>query len=130
MIDNNIIQSLGAGSGIDTKNIVNQLVEIERAAPQQQIDTKREDAKTQISDFGLLKSALSTLQDAAELIKDPEALFSKSASFTESDALHPTALDPSAKTGNYNFTVEKLATSQSFVFDGLNAPTDQVGEGT
>ena len=87
MIDNNIIQSIGAGSGIDTNNLVKQLTSIEKAAPQNRIDKTRDLTESKISDFGKLKSALSTLKDAAETLTDPEGLFSKTASFTESDAL-------------------------------------------
>ncbi len=130
MIDNNIIQSLGVGSGIDTNNLVKQLTAIERAAPQERIDSKRELAETQISDFGLLTSALSTLQDAAEVLTDPEALFSKSASFTESDALVPTSLDTDVPAGTYAFTVDQVAQAQSLAFEGFSDPTDAVGEGT
>lgn len=130
MIDNNIIQSLGAGSGIDTNNLVKQLVEIERAAPQERIDDKRELVETQISDFGLLTSALTTLQDAAEAIVDPEALFSKSASFTDSDALVPTSLDTDVVPGTYAFTVTQIAQAQALAFTGFSDPTDAVGEGT
>ena len=130
MIDTNIIQSLGAGSGIDTKSLVSQLVEIERAAPQNRIDNTREETQTQISDYGLLSSALAELQDAATLLTDPEGLFSKSASFTESDALVPTELGTDVEVGTYNFTVEEIAQSQSLAFDGVSDPTAAVGEGT
>ncbi len=130
MIDNNIIQSLGAGSGIDTNNLVKQLVEIERAAPQERIDNKRDLIETQISDFGLLTSALTTLQDAADALVAPEALFSKSASFTESDALVPTSLDTDVEAGTYAFTVDQIAQSQALAYTGFSDPTDTVGEGT
>ena len=130
MIENNIIQSLGAGSGIDTTSLVRQLTEIEGAAPQARIDSKRETTQTQISDFGLLKSALATLQDAAKVLTDPEGLFSKTASFTESDALVPTELDTDVVSGSYAFTVSEIAQSQSIAFEGFTDPTDAVGEGT
>ncbi len=130
MIDNNIIQSLGAGSGIDTNNLVKQLTSIERAAPQERIDNKRDTAETQISDFGILSGALSTLKDAASTLVDPEALFSKSASFTESDALVPVSLDTDIQPGTYAFTVAEIAQSQSIAFAGFADPTDTVGEGT
>ncbi len=130
MIDNNIIQSLGAGSGIDTNNLVTQLTEIERAAPQARIDSKRELAETRISDFGLLSSALATLQDAAKTLTDPEGLFSKSASFTESTALVPTELDTDVLPGTYAFEVSQIAKSHTLAFTGFSDPTDAVGEGT
>ena len=127
MIENNIIQSLGAGSGIDTTSLVSQLVAVERAAPQERIDSRREETETQISDFGLVKSALATLQDSANSLTDPEGLFSKSASFTESDALVPTELDTDVAAGVYAFTVEQIASSHSLAFDGFADPTASVG---
>lgn len=130
MIDNNIIQSLGVGSGIDTNNIVKQLTAIERSAPQQRIDTKRDLTEARISDYGVLSSALSTLQEAAAEIIKPEGMFSKTAAFTESDALVPTGLTTDVEPGVYNFTVEEIAQSQSISFDGLADDDSEVGEGT
>ncbi len=130
MIDNNIIQSIGAGSGIDTSNIVEQLVEIERAGPQLRLDTKKELYESQISDYGSLKSAMSTLQTAIQALTDEEGLYSKTASFTESDALVPTTLDTDTQTGTYSFVVSDIAQSQSFSSTTFSDPTDAVGEGT
>lgn len=129
MIDNNIIQSLGAGSGIDTGNLVKQLTEIERSAPQKRIDTRREVSETQISDFGLLSSALAALKDAATKLTDPEGMFSKTASFTESTALVPTNLTTDVQPGTYTFTVEAIAQSQSLSSGLFSSPDDAVGEG-
>ena len=130
MIDNNIIQSLGAGSGIDSKSLTEQLVEIERAAPQERIDKKKELYEAQISDYGSLKSAISTLQTAVQALTDEEGLYSKSASFTDSDALVPTTLDTDAQTGTYAFVVSSLAQSQSLSSTEFTDPTDAVGEGS
>lgn len=130
MIDNNIIQSIGAGSGIDTNNLVKQLTSIERSAPQNRIDTTRELTETKISDFGKLKSALSTLQDAAKTLSDPEGLFSKSASFTESDALVPIELGTDVQTGSYTFEVTAIAKSQSLSSTAFASTDETVGEGT
>lgn len=130
MIDNNIIQSLGAGSGIDSKNLVKQLVEIERSAPQERIDSKIELKETQISDFGKIKSALSTFQSAVEALTSDEGLFSKSASFTESNALVPTELGTGVEAGTYKFEVQGLAQSQSLASTTFNSEDEAVGEGT
>lgn len=130
MIDNNIIQSLGAGSGIDTKSLVGQLVEIERAAPQQRIDDKKELTEAQISDFGLISAALATLEDAAEVLTSDDGLFSKTASFTDSDALIPSELGADVATGTYNFEVTDVAQSQSLSSAAFSSDRDAVGEGT
>lgn len=130
MIENNIIQSLGAGSGIDSQSIVRQLTEIERSAPQQRIDARREQAEAQISDFGLLRGAMETLQSTVTALTDPEGLYSKSASFTESTALVPSELDTDVQAGVYSFEVNAVAQSQSLAFTSFTEPTDAVGEGT
>ena len=130
MIDNNIAQSLGVGSGIDTNNLITQLTDIERAAPQNRIDSTRETTETKISDFGLLSSALSVLQESAQVLVEPEGLFSKTASFTESTALVPASLDTDVQAGIYNFTVEDIAQSQALAFTEFSSVDDAVGEGT
>jgi len=129
MIENNIIKSLGAGSGIDSTALVKQLVEIERAAPQGRIDAKREKAEAQISDFGLMASAMDKLKASLTALTNKEGLFSKSASYTASDALVPTKLATNAQTGVYTFEVRALAASQSLTFAPLASTKDAVGEG-
>jgi flagellar hook-associated protein 2 len=127
----NIVNALGAGSGIDTTALVSSLVDVERAAPQERIDSKREIAETQISDFGLLSSALSTLQSAAETLGNESTFNSKSASFTDSTAFIPAALDPEAQAGDYTFTIDQLAQAQSLSSSAVfSDPSDTVGEGT
>ncbi|WP_075185550.1 flagellar filament capping protein FliD [Teredinibacter haidensis] len=129
MIDNNIIQSLGVGSGIDTSNLTKQLTNIERTAPQNRIDTKRENTENQISDFGLISSAMATLQDAAEVLSNPEGLYSKTASYTDSTALVPVELGTDVQAGSYTFTVEDVASSQSLTSASFSSVDDAVGEG-
>ncbi|MFL0809602.1 MAG: flagellar filament capping protein FliD [Agarilytica sp.] len=130
MIDNNIIQSLGVGSGIDTGSLVEQLVEIERAAPQQRIDDKKELTESQISDFGLMSSALATLKDTTSVFTDEEGMFSKTASFTDSNALIPSELGADVNPGTYNFEVTAVAQSQSLSSTTFASDRDAVGEGT
>lgn len=130
-ISNNIISSLGAGSGIDTKSLVEQLTEIEKAPQQTRIDTKTTKLESQISDYGILRSALAALQDAAELLTDTDTFYSKSASYTESTALIPTSLDSNAPVGDYAFEVLAVAQAQSLVTGAsFTDPADAVGKGT
>lgn len=126
----NIVNALGAGSGVDTQALVTSLVDIERSAPQERIDNKRTTTETQISDFGLLSSALSTLQDAATILGNADSFNSKSASFTDSTAFTPVSLEPEAQAGDYAFTVSQLAQAQSLSSVAFTNATDAVGEGT
>ncbi len=129
-IDNNIISSLGAGSGINSSSLVSQLVEIEKTSKQDRIDTKRETYETQISDFGLLRSALATLQDAADLLMEDDSFSAKNATFTESTALLPSKLGDDAPVGDYTFEVLAIAQAQSLSTNATFSETsDTVGKG-
>lgn len=130
-IGSNIIGALGVGSGINSRGIADQLTEIERSPRQQQIDDNRESFESQISDFGLIRSAMSTLQDAANQLKDSATFNSKTASFTDSDAFIPVALDEGVPTGTYSFEVMDVAQSQSLSTSAaFSDPTDAVGTGS
>jgi len=112
------------------KNLVTQLTAIERSGPQGRIDSTREKAEAQISDFGLLSNAMATLQDAAKVLTDPEGMFSKTASYTDSTALVPVELDTDVQAGSYNFEVNAIAQSQSLTSAVFTNKDDAVGEGT
>ncbi|MBR9911610.1 MAG: flagellar filament capping protein FliD [Gammaproteobacteria bacterium] len=130
-IGSNIISTLGAGSGINSKSLTDQLVEVERSARQTTIDSRRETFESQISDYGLVRSALATLQDGANLLSNSATFNSKSASFGSSDAFIPTELKETAPVGDYSFSVEAIAKSQSFSSASTYTdPTDSVGKGT
>ncbi len=130
-IGSNIISTLGAGSGINSNSLAKQLTEIERTPKQDSIDSTREKLETQISDFGLVRSSLSTLQDSANLLKDTASFNSKTASFSDSDAFIPISLNEDVPTGAYSFRVLDVAASQSLSTSSTYAdPTDAIGKGT
>ena len=131
MIGSDIINSIGAGSGINSGNIVEQLTEIEKMLPQKSIDDKRAMLDAQISDFGLLRSALDVLQDSANILADPSTFSAKSATFTESTSLVPSNLEDDAPAGDYSFEVLALAQAQSLSSSAnFSDVTDVVGKGT
>ena len=130
MIDSNIVDILGAGAGLDSKRLVTQLTEIEKAPKQDAIDTKREKLDTQISDYGMMRNLLATLQDAMATVSDADTFSARGVSFPNSDAIIPTELDPGALTGNYQLSVQQVAQAQSLASTAFSAPTDAVGKGT
>lgn len=130
MIDSNIPYLLGAGSGVDSKSLVNQLVSIEKSARQQQIDTKRTDYETKLSDYGLFKSALSTLQGALGALKNPDTFHAKSVSFPDSDVVIPSAIEAGAASGTYSIEVQNIARAQSLSSAVFTDVSDAVGKGT
>lgn len=63
-ISTNILTSLGAGSGIDTRQLVQDLVAAERAQPQARLDARRAAVEAKISAQGQFLSALDALTTA------------------------------------------------------------------
>lgn len=126
----NIISSLGAGSGIDTKTLVSELVAIERQPVEQRLDKQQTRIEAQISGFGALKSGLSDFQALLRPLADPSTFNARSVSFTESASVTPTKLDPNAAVGNYQVEVEQLARSQSLATGVFSDSRAIVGTGT
>ncbi len=61
------IQSLGVGSGLDLESLVAQLLQAERGAKTQRLDTREETLEEEISAIGQVKSKLGEFED---IIKD------------------------------------------------------------
>ncbi|WP_415900041.1 flagellar filament capping protein FliD [Neptuniibacter sp. QD48_11] len=112
-MSDSIIKSLGAGSGIDTANLVSSLVEVERAPLQNRLDTKEEKLESQISAYGTLKSSLAELQGALSPLTDNDTFNGRSVSFPDTDVITPNSVDPGAQTGTYQIEVVDVARAQS-----------------
>lgn len=112
---NNIISSLGGGSGIDTQNLVSQLVEAERAPTDQRLDSREEKLEAQISAYGSLKSALSAFQGVMSPLGNPDTFNARSVAFPDTDVITPNSLDAGAQTGSYQIEVLDVASSQTLV---------------
>ena len=129
-VGSNIISSLGAGSGINSGSIVKQLVEIEKTFKQTGLDESRSKFDAQVSDYGMLKSALSTLQDSAKTLQNSSSFSTKNADFTDSSGIVPSLLEDDAQAGSYTLEVLAIAQAQSLSaaasFANIN---DEVGKG-
>ncbi|MBK1719485.1 flagellar filament capping protein FliD [Thiocystis violacea] len=112
-MDTNIISSLGAGSGIDVAKLVSQLTEVERAAPQQLIDTRQKKLEAQISGYGQLKSALDTLKTAMGSLGTKDLFNARSVAVPTSDAITADKVSPGAQVGSYGIEVLAVASAHS-----------------
>ncbi len=116
-MDTNIVSALGGGSGIDTINLVKQLVEVEKAPQQQRLDSKKETLDAQISAYGTLKSSLAEFQKMLEPLADNDTFNARSVSFPETDVITPAALDADAQTGSYQIEVIDVAQAQALAMN-------------
>ncbi len=123
------ISSAGLGSGLNVDDIVSKLVALERT-PITQISKRVDGLKTELSSYGKVQSALSTLRDAASKLTNPTTWSGTLA--TSSD---PTSVTVSAgagaATGSVSVTAQALAQSQTLVSGTPYASsTTTVGQGS
>jgi flagellar hook-associated protein 2 len=105
------ISSAGIGSGLDVKSIVSQLLTIERA-PIRQLQTEAGRLQTQLSAFGRVQSALSTLRDASQKLTQSDTWGAAKATSSDSANVSATATG-SAAPGSYNISVTRLAGAEA-----------------
>ena len=129
MDSNNIISSLGAGSGINTTSLVEGLIAAERIPKESQYDAKQEKLDLQISSYGVMASAMSTLQTSANTLSDTETFNTKNVSYTETTVLTPTEVEATALSGEYEVEVTQLAKAHSLSSTTFSDTGGQVGKG-
>ena len=101
------ISSPGLGSGIDVSGIVSQLMAIEQQ-PLLKLDQKEAKVQAEISGYGALKGALSTLQSAMDKLGDPETYQATKASSSDTDVLSVSSTTD-ATASSYSLMVNRLA---------------------
>lgn len=123
------ISSAGIGSGLDIESLVSKLVAAERT-PITQLNTRIDGLKTELSSYGKVQSALSTLRDAASRLTTP-ASWSGSLATSSDPTLVSVSAGASAAIGNVSVKVEALAQSQTLVSStALASATTTVGQGS
>lgn len=129
------LSSLGVGSGLDIRSIVDQLTALERR-PLAQIQNRVTVAETRISALGQLTSAVTQFQDAVRALQRPST-FTSTQTTSSNSSLVSARSAVTALAGTYNVSVSQLAQGQTLAspFDGsdtstLFSPTAPVGAGT
>lgn len=122
------ISSLGIGSGLDIKNIVSQLVAIEKQ-PLDKLKLQASATQTKISTFGQIKSLVSSLNDAVGKLTSVTGWNAVTA--TSSDKTYVTA---SATGGTqpttFQVEVQALAKAKATASALISPANDPVGAGT
>lgn len=119
----NIISSLGAGSGIDIKSLVTQLTAVERAPKEARLNTRQEQLQSQISGYGQLRSAFDTFKGSLTPLSNGDLFNARSATVPNSDVITANKVEPGAQTGSYSIEVQEVARAQTLAI-GAAAQTD------
>lgn len=110
-ITSNIVNTLGAGSGIDIKGLAQSLVDAEKTPKKERLDTKIAQSEARISGYSAVKFALSELKTAFNKLNDASDFGSIKPSNTQASALGITA-SAAAEAGSYSIEVLQTATMQ------------------
>lgn len=111
MATSSIVNTLGAGSGIDVKALAQGLVDAEKIPRKERIDAKIAKTEAKITGFGAIKYALSELKTAFAKINDASEFASIKPSNTQTSAFGVTA-SSSAQAGSYGIEVLQTAQAQ------------------
>ena len=115
------ITSAGAGSGIDLESVISASLEAKKTQLQQPITTKKTNTQITLSGLSQLKSAISTFSSTLESLTKTGAFNKRSVKVTQDsdDPVMTVTTNTGASNGQYNITVNKLATTskQEGTFD-------------
>jgi flagellar hook-associated protein 2 len=125
-----IISSLSGGSGIDNAALIKQLTELNQAPQAARLESRQSLLETQISDYGLLRSAFAQLQTAANGLASRDTFDAKAVSIPNTSLLGITKLEAKAAPGDYRLNIEQVAQAQSLSSGNFASPDDAVGKGT
>lgn len=123
------ISSVGVGSsGLDVKNIISQLVALEKK-PVEKLQLEAATVKTKISAFGQIKSLVSTLSEAANRLTSVTGWNAVSTTSSDSKAVTATAAGGTLPT-SFSVEVQSLAKAQATASAALLPVGGALGAGT
>lgn len=123
------IQSLGIGSGLLTSELLEQLVEAERAPAVARLDSDQAIAEARLQALGEVKTALSKLNTSIRGLTGLSAFNASQVTSSNSDALSATASSV-AQSGSYSVQVGQLAQQHSIVSQAYESTSEAIGVGT
>jgi len=121
------ISALNAGSGLNSTQIVDALVDAERLPKEERLTKKIDEKTVSISSLSKVKTEFTTLQTTLEALDETTGL-----SASSSEASISIAITDASELSQFSYTMDinQLAKSHTLVFDGYTSATDSVGSGS
>lgn len=124
-----MIISSGIGSGLDIANLVQQLVDAERAPAANRLNSRQSRVTAELSALGQYRGALTSFQTALDELGDDSVFGSVSARSGNEDRYTVTAEAGSAG-GSYEIEIEQLAQAHRLASGSFADADTAVGTGT
>lgn len=122
------VTSIGVGSGLDLENLLTDLINAERVPTEARLATREARVQANISAFGNLKSALSTLQGSLAGLRDADALRAPAATSSDPTLFTAAALS-GAQAGRFSVQVLNLARAHKLASGDFGGGGSTVGSG-
>lgn len=123
------IESLGIGSGVLNNDLVDNIINAERASADLRMDVKTARIEARISAYGALKSSLDKLSSATTSLSLPSTISKTKVTSSDSSLISGSSIS-NAQTGTFNFNVTEIAKAHSLASKQYTSITDTVGIGT
>ncbi|WP_127555170.1 flagellar filament capping protein FliD [Saccharospirillum alexandrii] len=123
------IESLGIGSGLLTSELVESIIEAERAPTELRLDRKEAEVEAKITAYGEVRSALDKVQSAATALSSNNLIRGTTATSSDDSALTATT-NSTAEPGNYRVAVDQVASAHTLASKAYTSVSDTVGTGT
>lgn len=111
----------GIGSGLPITDWVNMMVKAEATPKMKQFQSQNTKLETQISSYGQLKSSLSEFKDMLEKMQKDEAFEKRSVTINGKDQPFTATADKNAISGNFDISVQQLASEQKTALGNVEA---------
>ena len=123
------VQSLGAGSGLLTSELVEDIIAAEREATDLRIEARRVEFEARISSFGSIRASVESLRSAASSLAQSDQLLSTLARSSNESAVLAEATTE-ANPGVHTVEVLSLARNHTLATTRFDSPDAVVGSGT
>jgi flagellar capping protein FliD len=123
------IQSLGIGSGLLTSELLDSILEAERAPVERRLNMDQAMTEAKISAFGEVRSALSSFNSSVQALTRQSSFATNTATSTNDSVLTGSAAS-NATAGTYAVDVTRLASSQTLASQTYSDVDAVLGTGT
>ena len=130
MAGTEILSKIGVGSGLNTTELIEALVDADSIAQKEALDKSEESYKAKISALSTIKSNLSDFKSIISQIKSSESFGFKGSSSDITVATIEASGDDADASIKSSLTVTTLSTPHSLTGPSYSASTSTVGSGT
>lgn len=122
------IQSLGIGSGLLTSELLENLVNAERAPAELRLDSQKALVDAKLSAYGEVSSAISQFNTSMKALNSVSAFNASTATSSNQDALTATATSV-AGNGSYSVNIQQLSQQHTIATESYDSINEAIGTG-